>query len=161
MKGQLKFPKYDLSYPSLGENKKKRRPFKKSTKKIEWMRAAGRDPYSPFVKTSYCRNPRCRRKLIWGDRSYEFDHRDNNSSNNSQKNCCLVCNICHARATVIKKRKITGLMGTTIGHQTYKKKVSYKKSRKTKHQKKKHRKSHGTYMTNVWGQRVRVPAIRI
>ena len=59
----------------LFEPQKQRKPFKMSTKKIEWMLAAGRDPKeyaekSKFYKTSYCR--KCKTKLIWGDGSYNF-----------------------------------------------------------------------------------------
>ena len=85
----------EIQYPML---------FSIKTKKIEWMRAAGRDPFGTFFKTSKCR--RCKRKVILGDRTYEFDHKDNNPANNRQKNCYLVCKICHGKATVIKKRKI-------------------------------------------------------
>lgn len=110
---------------------KKRKTFKISTKKMEWLSAAGKDPLqwrTNFVKASRCRQ--CGRTLHWGDRSYAFDHKDNNQANNSQSNCYLVCRICHGKATVIKKRKVKGLFGITVGHKTIKKKVGYKKPRK-------------------------------
>lgn len=115
------------------EEKKKRKPFSTKTKKIEWMLAAGRNPYDSsgklrFVKTSKCRV--CGRPLKWGDRTYEFDHKDNNPANNSQTNCYLVCKICHGKHTVIKKRKIKGWFGETVGYKTIKKKVGYKKPKK-------------------------------
>jgi len=141
MKGQFSYPKYNLKYPGILEpsKSKKRKPFKISTKKKEWNRAAGRDPYGPFIKTSYCRNPKCRRKLIWGDRSYEFDHKDNNPSNISQNNCWLVCRNCHGKhtkfGTRIVKDRFTGMV---IGRKTIKKKVGYKKI-KRKIKKKKHK----------------------
>lgn len=43
------------------------------------MRANGKDPFGTFVKSSKCR--KCKTPLTWGDRSYEFDHKDNNSAN--------------------------------------------------------------------------------
>jgi hypothetical protein len=107
-----------------------RRNFTITTKRIEWISATGGDVGSylrdkKYTKTSKCR--RCKRKLTWGDHSYEFDHRDNNSSNNSQKNCYLVCRICHGKATKIDKRAIRDIFGGISGYQTIKKKVSYKK----------------------------------
>ena len=113
---------------------KKRKPFSTKTKKIEWMLASGRRVYDTsgklrFVKTSICRE--CKTPLTWGDRTYNFDHKDNNPANNSQTNCYLVCRNCHGKATVIKKRKIKGIFGQTVGHQTIKKKVGYKKPKKT------------------------------
>ena len=113
--------------------KKKRKPFSTKTKKIEWMIAAGKSPYDKsgklrFVKTSKCRE--CGTPLKWGDRTYNFDHKDNNPANNTQTNCYLVCRNCHGKVTVIKKRKIKGFLGQTIGHKTIKKKVGYKKPKK-------------------------------
>ena len=107
----------------------------KDKKKIEWAIVAGRSPYASsgklnFVKTSKCRV--CKRPLTWGDRTYEFDHKDNNPANNAQTNCYLVCRNCHGKATVTKKRKIKGMFGRTVGYETIKKKVGYKKPKKTK-----------------------------
>ena len=119
-----------------GKKLSNRKPFKISTKKIEWMLAACRNPYGKFIKTSKCRNRKCKRQLKWSDRTYEFDHKDNNPRNNNQKNCYLVCKICHSKATVVSKRKIKDkFTGYTIGHKTIKKKVGYKKT-KTKPKKK-------------------------
>ena len=110
-----------------------RKPFKTKTKKIEWMLASGQKVYDSsgkmrFVKTSKCRV--CKRPLTWGDRTYDFDHKDNNPANNSQSNCRVVCKVCHGKHTVVKKRKIKGLFGETVGHKTIKKKVGYKKPTK-------------------------------
>jgi len=124
----------------LGVGKKERRPFKTSTKKMEWMSAAGKNPLewrTKFVETSKCR--RCGKPLRWGDRTYSFDHKDNNPANNSQNNCYLVCRNCHGAVTVIKKRKIRGPFGLIIGHKTIKKKVGYKKPKKKPTTKKKTR----------------------
>lgn len=120
------------------DDEPKRKNFSIKTKKIEWMKAGGRKPElftekGIFYKTSRCHNPKCKRKLVWGDRTYDFDHKDNNPANNSQKNCFLVCKICHGKHTVIKKRKIKEpYFGTTIGHKTIKKKVGYKKPKSKK-----------------------------
>ena len=115
------------------EEGKKRKPFSTKRKKIEWMLAVGRNPYDSsgklrFVKTSKCRE--CKRPLTWGDRTYDFDHKDNNSANNRQTNCYLVCVSCHRKHTVIKKRKVKGFFGETVGYKTIKKKVGYKKPKK-------------------------------
>lgn len=108
--------------------KKTRKPFKTSTKKTEWILATGKNPSSgKFVKMSKCRE--CGMPLTWGDRKYDFDHKDNNPANNSQSNCYLVCKSCHGNATLITKRKRKAL-GQTIGYETVKRKVGYKKSRK-------------------------------
>jgi len=48
--------------PFLQTNKPERKNFKLSTRKREWNRAAGRTE-DKFTKTSYCSNPRCKRKL--------------------------------------------------------------------------------------------------
>ena len=125
----------DLFGGSLWGKPKKRKPFKISTKKKEWMSAARK---SKFTKTSKCRN--CGRRLSWGDGTYHFDHKDNNEANNSQKNCYLVCRNCHGKVTVTKKRKIREpLTGAVIGHKTIKKKVGYKKVRKKRRKKRKER----------------------
>ena len=120
----------------FGPSKPERKAFAITTKKIEWMLAAGRDPeeyteHGKFFKTSYCRVKSCRRKLTWGDRSYDFDHKDNNPANNRQSNCFLVCKSCHGKATKLEKQKVRGLLGGVIGHKTIKRKVSYKKPKST------------------------------
>ncbi len=145
--GLLDIPNTNL----YGNSKKKRKPFSIKTKKIEWMRAGGHDSYEyiahrKFVKTSKCRNPTCRRTLIWGDGSYDFDHKDNNPANNSQKNCWLVCKSCHGKHTKIGIRKERDALGF-IRYKTIKKKIGYKKSRR-KYKPRKRRKSSGNYWSN-------------
>jgi len=123
------------------KKRNKRKNFKISTRKMEWLSAGGKDPLkwkTNFSRISYCRRPKCKRKLTWGDRSYEFDHKDNINSNNSQRNCYLVCKICHSKATVIKKKKVRDkLTGMTTGYKTIKMKTGYKKPLKRKVTKKK------------------------
>lgn len=131
------------------DEEKKRKPFSVKTKKIEWMIASGRRVYDKsgrlsFVKTSRCRE--CKRPLTWGDRTYDFDHKDNNPANNSQRNCYLVCKVCHGKHTVVKKRRITGVFGETVGHKTIKKKVGYKKP------KKKPKKTKRVAIRNIFGE---------
>ena len=126
------------------------------TKKIEWMIASGRKVYDKsgrlgFAKTSRCRE--CKRTLTWGDRTYDFDHKDNNPANNSQPNCYLVCKVCHGKHTVVKKRKIKGFFGETIGHKTIKKKVGYKKPKKKPTTKKTKRVAVRNFFGNVVGYR--------
>ncbi len=116
-----------------------RKNFTITTKRIEWMDAAGKNVGQflrdkKFVKTSYCR--KCKIKLVWGDRSYEFDHKDNNPRNNSQKNCYLVCRNCHGKATKIEKRPVRDIFGGITEYKTIKKKVSYKKPKSTMTKKK-------------------------
>jgi len=114
-------------------SEKKRKPFPLSTKKIEWLSAAGRDVHEyiakrKFYTTSYCRQ--CKQKLVWGDGTYSFDHKDNNPANNSQSNCYLVCRNCHGRVTKVEKRKVKGIFGQVTGYKTVKRKVGYKKPKK-------------------------------
>ena len=114
----------------FGTESPARRNFTITTKRIEWMDAAGRDigqflRDKKLVKTSYCR--KCKTKLVWGDGTYNFDHKDNNPRNNSQKNCYLVCRNCHGKATKIEKRAIRGILGEIIGYKTIKRKIGYKK----------------------------------
>jgi hypothetical protein len=110
----------------IGEEKR-RKPFPLSTKRIEWMLASHKDPYGKLCKTSECRQ--CHIKLTWGDRSYEFDHKDNNEANNKQINCYLVCRNCHGKATKIVKRKVSSLLG--VSYETKKVKIGYKKPKKS------------------------------
>ena len=112
-----------------GRPAKERKNFKVSDKKLEWNLSAGRDK-SNFKSTSKCRV--CKTHLTWGNRTYEFDHKNNNNSDNRQENCYLVCRNCHGKNTVIGKRKITNLLGQTIGYKTIKKKVGYKKPTRRK-----------------------------
>jgi len=140
------------------EEKRRRKPFSTKTKKIEWMLAAGKNPYDKsgrlrFVKTSKCRV--CGRPLKWGDRTYDFDHKDNNPANNSQTNCYLVCKICHGKHTVIKKRKIKGFFGETVGYKTIKKKVGYKKP------KKKPKKTKRVAIRNIFGEVIGYKTVKI
>ena len=130
---------------------KKRKPFSIRTKKIEWMRASDRDPFGKFVRTSRCRS--CRRSLIWKDGSYDFDHKDNNPANSSQKNCWLVCKSCHGKHTKIGIRRERDELGF-IRYKTIKKKVGYKKSRR-KHKPRKRRR----VQRNPF--EIRLPNIRI
>jgi len=151
-------PTYDL----YGRKISRRKAFKISTKKMEWMSAAGKDPLkwrTNFVKKSKCR--KCGRTLTWGDRTYDFDHKDNNPSNNSQRNCYLVCKVCHGKHTVIKKIKVRDkFTGITVGHKTIKKKIGYKKPKKKKITKKRKSKSKGTYWINpITGKKERVKSL--
>lgn len=120
----------------LEDNKMaERKSFKISTKKIEWMLAAGKDPKEytekkKFYETSYCRE--CKTKLMWGDGSYSFDHKDNNPANNRQSNCYLVCRNCHGKATRTKKIRERGFFGVVVGYKTIKLKVGYKKRKAKK-----------------------------
>jgi hypothetical protein len=137
---------------------KKRKPFSMKTKKIEWMLAAGRNPYDKygrlrFVKTSKCRE--CGTPLKWGDGRYNFDHKDNNPLNNRQSNCYLVCRNCHGKHTVIKKRRITGIFRQTVGYKTIKKKVGYKKP------KKKPKKTRRIAIRNIFGEVIGYRTVKI
>ena len=122
------------------DNEKRRKPFGIKTKRIEWLKAAGESGKKTLLKyladgkvparmpRSKCRV--CKITLTWGSGTYHFDHKDNNSANNSQNNCYLVCRNCHGAATktkVVKERLITG---EVIGHKTTKLKVGYKKATK-------------------------------
>ena len=117
-------------------NEKRRKPFGIKTKRIEWLKAAGESGKKPLLQyladgkipklpTSKCR--RCRRPLTWGDRTYDFDHKDNNSANNSQGNCYLVCKVCHGKHTKTKVIKERDIFGDVVGHRTIKLKLGYKK----------------------------------
>ena len=110
-----------------------RKNFTDKTKKMEWMDAAGRNPYDymiekKWVATSYCRN--CGAKLKWGERGYHFDHFDNNPANNKPENCYLACATCHDKATPIKRRPIKDYFGDVTGYKTTKLLVGYKKKKR-------------------------------
>lgn len=123
-----------------------RKDFTPRTKKIEWMRAARRDPFSTFVKTSKCR--RCWTTLKWGDGRYNFDHKDSNPARNTQANCYLVCRNCHGAVTKFGSRvKRDRLTGMVVGRQRTKKKVGYKKDRRKRVTKK-------IPIKDVWGYTV-------
>jgi cytochrome c553 len=96
-----------------------------------------------WLRSVSARARRCGRVLNWRDGSYDFDHRDNNSANNSQRNCYLVCKVCHGKHTVVKKRRITNMLGQTIGYETIKKKVGYKKTKKKTSRKRASKKKRG------------------
>ena len=121
------------------DEEKQRRDFSIVTKRIEWLSAAKADSAKRVLKKyiedgkvpsriprSKCRE--CKRNLTWGDGTYNFDHYDNNSANNSQRNCYLVCRNCHGGATRTRLvRELDPWLGTVIGYVTQKLKVGYKK----------------------------------
>jgi hypothetical protein len=121
---------------------KRRRPFGIVTKRIEWLRAAGTENANRVLlkyladgkvparmPRSKCR--KCKKPLTWGSGTYDFDHWDNNSSNNSQKNCRLVCKNCHGGATKTKKiAERNPYTGEVIRYRTIKLKVGYKRTPK-------------------------------
>jgi 5-methylcytosine-specific restriction endonuclease McrA len=109
----------------FGSPEKRRKPFTLKQKRIEWLKAARRDPEGKFYKTSRCR--KCKIRLVWGDRGYDFDHKDNNPSNNRQSNCFLVCKNCHGKATKMEVRIYEHTLTGERIYKTVKKKVSYKK----------------------------------
>jgi len=112
------------------------------TKRVEWLKAAGTDSANRVLLKYLAdgkvpaRMPRskcrvCKIPLTWGSGTYNFDHKDNNSANTSQKNCFLVCRNCHGKATrtrVVRERE--PWFGSVIGYRTQKLKVGYKKTRK-------------------------------
>lgn len=115
----------------------KRRDFGIKTRRIEWLTAAGEGGKAALAvigegkipKTmpkSKCR--KCKSPLTWGDGSYDFDHKDNNSANNRQSNCYLVCKRCHGKYTKLKVIKERDVLGGVVGHRTIKLKVGYKKA---------------------------------
>lgn len=125
---------------------KERKPFSTQTKKRVWMKAGGHNPdnwRTGLAKTSKCMNPKCRGSVLkWGDKTYDWDHKDNDHSNNRESNCYLVHTYCHRKATVIKKKAVYSY-GFRVGSETYKKKAEYKKAKKkpTKHKTKRTRPS--------------------
>jgi hypothetical protein len=119
---------------------KQRREFSIVIKRIEWLGAAEtattKRMLDKYVKNgkvpskmprSQCRV--CKRPLTWGSRTYDFDHKDNNSANNSQTNCYLVCKNCHGGATKTKVvREYNPYTGEVVSYKTIKLKVGYKKN---------------------------------
>jgi len=110
---------YDIR---TGKRIKRRKPFKTSTKKEALKRAGYK-----------CQNPRCRINLRRSPHKklgyvVEFDHWDNNPSNNSAKNCKVLCPTCHSQLTVLKKRKVRNLVG--YGYKTIKKHSGVKRKKK-------------------------------
>ena len=122
------------------DEEKQRREFSIATKRIEWLGAAetasAKRVLEKYVKDGKVpsRMPRskcrvCGGTLTWGDGTYNFDHYDNNSANNSQRNCYLVCRNCHGKATKIRLvRELDPWFGTVIRYVTQKLKVGYKKN---------------------------------
>ena len=122
------------------DEEKQRRDFSIVTKRIEWLSAAKADSAKRVLKKyaedgkvpsrmprSKCRE--CKRNLTWGDGTYNFDHYDNNSANNSQRNCYIVCRNCHGGATKTRLvRELDPWFGTVIGYVTQKLKAGYKKN---------------------------------
>lgn len=109
----------------------KRKEFKATTKRREWLLAAGKDPKIYEGEKGPLPNSKCRRcglVLVWGEGSYEFDHKDNNPRRNTQGNCYLVCRVCHGKATKTEKRAERDWSGNKTGYyKTVKLKVDYKK----------------------------------
>jgi len=122
------------------DEEKQRREFSILTKRIEWLGAADTESAKRVLHKyvddgkvpskmprSKCRV--CGKPLTWGDGTYNFDHYDNNSANNGQRNCYLVCRNCHGGATKIRLvRELDPWFGMVIGYITQKLKVGYKKT---------------------------------
>ena len=142
---------------------KHRKEFSTQVKKRTWMKARNSDPdlwRSGFIKTCYCMNPRCGIKLIWGNGAYDFDHKDNNPSNNSKLNCFVVCKICHGKHTKTDKRAVYDQYRNFTGYKTIKKRVGYKKIRKKKIVRKRKRKK--SYNQLQFGQlKIELPKFKI
>ncbi len=132
----------------FGEPEKRRRPFTLKQKKTEWLLAGKHDPEGKFYKTSRCR--KCKIRLVWGDRGYDFDHKDNNPSNNSQRNCFLVCKNCHGKATKIEVRIYEHSFTGERIYKTVKKKVSYKKPKAKAKKKTKRRRQRNENLFGWW-----------
>jgi hypothetical protein len=111
------------------------------TKRIEWLSAGGESGKRTLLKyirdekvpakmpRSKCRV--CKIPLAWGSGTYNFDHKDNNSANISQKNCFLVCRNCHGKATKIRVvREREPWFGSVVGYRVQRLKVGYKKTAK-------------------------------
>ncbi len=143
---------------SFWGEEKKRKPFSMKTKKIEWMMASDKRVYDRYGRLRFSRASKCRvcgRSLKWGERIYDFDHKDNNPANNSQTNCFLVCKVCHGKHTIVKKRRVTGIFGDTVGYETIKKKVGYKKP------KKKPKTTKRVAMRNFWGEVIGYRTVKV
>jgi len=136
LNSKLPKPKYEFNLRTgILKKNVKRKPFKTSTKKIEWNKSAGRAD-DDFKMTSKCRlYSKCGNRFVWGGRGYQFDHWDNVASNNRQSNCRLLCANCHSKHTKQGSRKIKGAFGQTIGHKKILHKVGYKKVKKAKKKK--------------------------
>lgn len=104
-----------MPYDIWGNRTSRRKSFSASTKEQALTKARGR-----------CMN--CHRLLH--PRAKEFDHKNNNSSDNSLRNCFVVCSNCHRANTVIKKIKQKDGFGNVVGYKTIKRKVGYKKDKR-------------------------------
>jgi hypothetical protein len=139
---------------------KARRPFSTQTKKRVWMKAGNHNPENwrvGFVKTSYCMSPRCRKKLSWDKKyEFEFDHKNNDSSNNSEKNCFIVCNDCHKKHTQFGSRAEYNAVGMYIGKRRFKKKVGYKKVKRKISRKRKKYNNSNYFVNPITGKRTRL-----
>jgi hypothetical protein len=111
-------------------------------KRVEWLKAAGTDNAKKMLLKYLAdgkvpaRMPRsrcrvCKIPLTWGSGTYNFDHKDNNSANTSQRNCFLVCRNDHGKATKIRwVREYEPFFGSVVGYRPQKLKVGYKKTAK-------------------------------
>ena len=114
---------------SFGSGKEARKNFPVSTKKMVWMTTAGYQHDAKFDKNVKSKCSQCHRTLIWGDRTYDFDHFNNNNSDNRPVNCKLVCVICHRKATKVKVVTKSNIWGLPT-KKTVLEKVGYKKPQK-------------------------------
>jgi len=129
---------FDIAFTSG----KKRKAFPIAVKRLEWLLASGnRKAINEYKKTgkfdetvhSKCRE--CGKVLRWGTHTYDFDHKDNNPSNNRQSNCVLYCTACHRAITkriVVKERGFGGIVLGTKTKMRRKGKVGYKKPKGTR-----------------------------
>ncbi|MEK6854615.1 MAG: HNH endonuclease signature motif containing protein [Nanoarchaeota archaeon] len=105
-----------------GEGRKKRKPFKTSTKR-EALKRAG-------YKCEKCGNKLERSTNETYGYIVDFDHWDNNPSNNSLTNCKVLCLNCHRKLTALGKRKERDKMTGVVGYKTVKKFSGVKVRRK-------------------------------
>ena len=112
------------------------------TKRVEWLKAAGTDNAKRMLlkyladgkvpakmPRSKCRV--CKTPLTWGSGAYNFDHKDNNSANTSQRNCFLVCRNDHGKATKTRVVRVYDpWFHSVVDYKTQKLKVGYKKPTK-------------------------------
>ena len=129
---------FDMAFPS----RKKRKAFPIAVKRMEWLEASGnRKAKNEYKKTgkfdetvhSKCR--KCKKELRWETHTYDFDHKDNNPSNNRQSNCVLYCTACHRAITkpiVVKERGFGGIVLGTKTKMARSGKVGYKKPKSKK-----------------------------
>lgn len=105
-----------MSLNIWGSEPSKRKNFSPATQKAALLKSHEK-----------CMN--CKEKL--DPRATELDHKNNNPSDNSLKNCFVVCSNCHRKHTVITKEKVKDGWGNVVGYKTVKHKVGYKKEKKT------------------------------